>query len=395
MTSQTVALVVAAGRGRRFGGETPKQYLPLGEATVIRHALECFTRHPAIDAVRAVIHPDDRGLYESAVAGLGLLEPVSGGETRQDSVRRGLESLESLAPARVLIHDAVRPFVDPAVIDRALEALGRAPGAIIAVPVRDTLKRVVDGRIDTTVERTDLWQAQTPQAFLYPQILAAHRAAAGAGLTDDAAVAERAGLELVLVAGDEANVKVTSAADLQRAEAQLHGPRGGADRAGSFEYRSGQGFDVHRFGPGDHVMLCGVKIDHNAGLIGHSDADAGLHALTDALLGAIGEADIGSHFPPGDPHWRDVDSATFLRHAKALLEAREGQIVNLDLTIICERPKIARHRPAMVMRISEILDLDVSRIAVKATTMERLGSIGRAEGLAAQAVATVRLPLAG
>ncbi len=391
MASQTVALVVAAGRGRRFGAPTPKQYMPLGGATVIRHCLECFLGHRAVDAVGAVIHPGDRGLYDRAVRGLALLEPVPGGETRQESVRRGLEGLAPLNPARVLIHDAARPFVGPTVIDAALDALDRAAGAVAAIPIRDTVKRAVDGRITETLDRAGLWRAQTPQAFRFTDILAAHRAAAGAGLTDDAAVAERAGLEVALVTDDEANFKVTTAADLARAEARLR--RADDDR--DYEYRGGQGFDVHRFGPGDHVMLCGVAIPHDAGLVGHSDADAGLHAMTDAILGAIAAGDIGSHFPAGDARWRDADSAVFLRHAKALLEARGGGIVNLDLTLICERPKIDPHRPAMTARVASILDLEPARIGIKATTTERLGFIGRGEGLAAQAVATVRLPRRG
>ncbi len=390
MASQTVALVVAAGRGRRFGAPTPKQYLPLGATTVIRHCLERFLGHRAVDAVGAVIHPDDRALYDRAVRGLALLQPVPGGETRQESVHRGLESLAPLNPARVLIHDAARPFVGPAVIDDALRALERAAGAVAAIPIRDTVKRAVDGRIAETLDRAGLWRAQTPQAFRFTDILAAHRAAAGAGLTDDAAVAERAGLEVALVTDDEANFKVTTAADLERAEARVRR----ADDDGH-EYRGGQGFDVHRFGPGDHVVLCGVAIPHDAGLIGHSDADAGLHALTDAILGAVAAGDIGSHFPPGDERWRDADSAVFLRHAKALLEARGGGIVNLDVTLICERPKVGPHRPAMTARVASILDLEPARIGIKATTTERLGFIGRGEGLAAQAVATVRLPRRG
>ena len=387
MASQTVALVVAAGRGRRFGAPTPKQYLPLGRTTVIRHCLECFLGHRAVDAVGAVIHPDDHELYDRAVRGLVLLEPVPGGETRQESVHRGLESLAPLNPARVLIHDAARPFVGPKVIDDALGALDLAAGAVAAIPIRDTVKRAVDGCITETLDRAGLWRAQTPQAFRFTDILAAHRAAAGAGLTDDAAVAERAGLEVALVTDDEANFKITNAADLERAEARMR--RAGDDDT---EYRSGQGFDVHRFGPGDHVMLCGVAIPHDAGLVGHSDADAGLHALTDAILGAIAAGDIGSHFPPGDARWRDADSAVFLRHAKSLLEDCGGGIVNLDLTLICERPKIGPHRPAMTARVAEILDLEPARIGIKATTTERLGFLGRGEGLAAQAVATVRLP---
>jgi 2-C-methyl-D-erythritol 4-phosphate cytidylyltransferase/2-C-methyl-D-erythritol 2,4-cyclodiphosphate synthase len=384
--TDTVALVVAAGRGHRVGGEIPKQYLPLCDAAVIRHCLERLLRHPAVDAVRSVIHPDDHLLYDGAAADLPLLDPVPGGARRQDSVRLGLESLVALQPAQVLIHDAARPFLDDAMIDGALAALHEAPGAVVAVAVADTVKRVVDGRVAATVDRADLWRAQTPQAFRFPDILAAHRAAAGLDLTDDAAVAERAGLEVRLVAGTENNFKITTTADLERARALL-GPA-----SGGYEYRSGQGFDVHRFGPGDHVMLCGVRIAHEAGLIGFSDADAGLHALTDAILGAIAAGDIGSHFPPGDPRWRNAESAIFLRHAGDLVAGRGGSIVNLDLTLVCERPRIGPHRAAMAARVAEILGLERSRIAIKATTTERLGFTGRGEGLAAQAMATVRLP---
>jgi 2-C-methyl-D-erythritol 4-phosphate cytidylyltransferase/2-C-methyl-D-erythritol 2,4-cyclodiphosphate synthase len=386
---RTVGLVVAAGRGQRLGGEIPKQYLPLGDAAVIRHCLERLTRHPGVDDVRTVIHPDDRPLYDRAVAGLTLLDPVPGGERRQESVRLGLESLLPLAPAQVLIHDAARPFLDDAMIDGALAALQAAPGAVVAVPVADTVKRAADGHVAETVDRAGLWRAQTPQAFRFADILSAHRAAIGVDLTDDAAVAEQAGLEVRLVAGNENNFKVTTGDDLHRARALMEYRRGGG------EYRSGQGLDVHRFGPGDHLTLCGVRIPHDAGLIGFSDADAGLHALTDAILGAIAAGDIGTHFPPGDRRWRDADSAIFLKRAGDLVAARGGRIVNLDLTLICERPRIGPYREAMTARIAEILELDPSRIAIKATTTERLGFTGRGEGLAAQAVATVRLPAPG
>jgi 2-C-methyl-D-erythritol 4-phosphate cytidylyltransferase/2-C-methyl-D-erythritol 2,4-cyclodiphosphate synthase len=386
---RTVGLVVAAGRGQRLGGEIPKQYLPLGDAAVIRHCLERLTRHPGVDDVRTVIHPDDRPLYDRAVAGLTLLDPVPGGERRQESVRLGLESLLPLAPAQVLIHDAARPFLDDAMIDGALAALQAAPGAVVAVPVADTVKRAADGHVAETVDRAGLWRAQTPQAFRFADILSAHRAAIGVDLTDDAAVAEQAGLEVRLVAGNENNFKVTTGDDLHRARALMEYRRGGG------EYRSGQGLDVHRFGPGDHLTLCGVRIPHDAGLIGFSDADAGLHALTDAILGAIAAGDIGTHFPPGDRRWRDADSAIFLKHAGDLVATRGGRIVNLDLTLICERPRIGPYREAMTARVAEILALDPSRIAIKATTTERLGFTGRGEGLAAQAVATVRLPAPG
>ena len=380
----TVALVVAAGRGSRFGGGLAKQYAPLGGRLVLRYSLERFARHPRIDEVRAVIHPDDRALYDQAALGLKLAEPVGGGATRQESVRRGLESLEEIAPEAVLIHDGARPFVSADVIDRVLDGLGAAVGAIAALPVTDTLKRGGAGLIQATVERGSLWRAQTPQGFRYAEILAAHRAAAGAELTDDAAVAEQANLSVALVEGAPENIKVTTQDDLARAERWLAG--------GQDETHVGQGFDVHRFAAGDHVMLCGVRIPHENGLAGHSDADVGLHALTDAILGALGAGDIGSHFPPSEARWRDADSALFVRHARELVARRGGRIGHVDVTLICERPKIGPHREAMVARIAELLAIAPDQVSVKATTTEGLGFTGRGEGIAAQATATLRLP---
>ena len=378
----TAALIVAAGRGHRLGGAMPKQYLPLAGRAVLRHSLETFARHPAVGAVRVVIHRDDLDLYGAAADGLGLLPPVEGGATRQESVRLGLESLRELNPARVLIHDAARPFADAALIQRMIGALDGSPGAIPALPVADTIKRGSAGMIVETVDRQALWRAQTPQAFRYGEILAAHQAAAGRELTDDAAVAEAAGLAVALVPGAEENFKVTTEADLSRAERIL---------APAADIRCGNGFDVHRFAPGNQVMICGIALSHDHGLEGHSDADVGLHALTDAILGAIGAGDIGQHFPPGDPRWRGADSSRFLAHAAALVAERGGRLLSLDVTIICERPKIGPHRAAMIARIAEILGLDPSRVSVKATTTEGLGFTGRREGIAAQATATVAL----
>jgi 2-C-methyl-D-erythritol 4-phosphate cytidylyltransferase/2-C-methyl-D-erythritol 2,4-cyclodiphosphate synthase len=299
-------------------------------------------------------------------------------------VLRGLESLAATPPARVLIHDGARPFVAAAVIDRVLAALADSPGAIAALPVVDTLKQAAGGRIAGTRDRTGLWGAQTPQGFRFAEILAAHRAAAGEELTDDAAVAERAGLAVTLVEGSRENMKVTSQDDLAVAERWLRGAQE--------ETRVGQGFDVHAFGPGDHVTLCGIRVPHDAGLVGHSDADVGLHALTDAILGALGAGDIGSHFPPSDPQWRGADSGKFLVHARDLVAAQGGRLLHLDVTLICERPKIGPHRDAMVARIAGLLDLPAGRVSVKATTTEKLGFTGRGEGIAAQAVATIALP---
>jgi 2-C-methyl-D-erythritol 4-phosphate cytidylyltransferase/2-C-methyl-D-erythritol 2,4-cyclodiphosphate synthase len=379
-----IAIIVAAGSGTRLGGEVPKQYLALGGRAVLRHSIETFLQHPAISGVRVVISAEHRALYDGAVAGLAILPPVAGGASRQDSVRNGLESLADLRPDRVLIHDAARPFLTPDIVDRTLAALDDAPGAVVAVPVTDTLKRGHDGRVAGTVDRSALWRAQTPQAFRYAEILAAHRQAKGAAMTDDAAVAEAAGLPVKLVMGADDNFKITTSDDLQRAQRLLG--------AGAPEFRTGTGYDVHRFAAGDSVTICGVRIAHEQALEGHSDADVGLHALTDAILGTIGAGDLGSHFPPGDPQWRGADSARFLTHAAGLVAAKGGRIAHVDVTLICERPKIAPHRAAMIARIAAILGLDEGRVSVKATTTEGLGFTGRREGIAAQAVATIALP---
>lgn len=396
--TDVVALIVAAGRGSRFAGDgaapaAPKQYRAIGGIPVLRRAILAFHRHPQVDAVRVVIHPDDQAHYDQATAGLSLLPPVHGGASRQESVCRGLESLGDLAPRQVLIHDAARPFVDDAVISRSLAALASTPGAIAAVPLTDSLKRGREGLVAASVARADLWRAQTPQAFRFGDILSAHRAAradsTSGELTDDASVLERAGMAVSLVMGSEANFKITTEDDLHRAERQL--------AATCADVRSGQGFDVHGFAAepapaGASIMLCGLPVPSAHALVGHSDADVGLHAITDALLATIASGDIGSHFPPGDPQWRGADSAIFLEHARALIAAQGGQIAHIDITFICERPQIGPHREAMRARLAALLAIELSRISVKATTTEKLGFLGRGEGIAAQAVATVRLP---
>ena len=377
------ALIVAAGRGSRAGGDVPKQYRPLAGAPLLRYSAEAFAGHEAVDRVRVVIHPGDREMYDQALAGLDIAAPVDGGETRQDSARLGLESLSDEAPDKVLIHDAARPFIDAGTIGRIVDALDKSDGALAAVPIVDTLKRGKDGQVTGTIERAGLWRAQTPQGFRFAAILAAHRDGQGKNFTDDAGVAEEAGLAVALVEGNEANFKVTTEDDFRRAERHL---------AGGALIRVGMGFDVHAFGPGDHVWLCGVRVEHGQGLVGHSDADVGLHALTDALLGAIGAGDIGVHFPDDDARWKDAKSDRFLAHAASLIAERGGAIVNVDLTVICEAPKLRPHNAAMVARVAEILGLPASRVSIKATTTERLGFTGRGEGIAAQAVVSVRLP---
>ncbi|MEQ8965166.1 MAG: bifunctional 2-C-methyl-D-erythritol 4-phosphate cytidylyltransferase/2-C-methyl-D-erythritol 2,4-cyclodiphosphate synthase [Azospirillaceae bacterium] len=389
-----VALIVAAGRGVRFGGDVPKQYRDLAGVPILRRTVTAFLDHPAVDGVRVVIDPADRAFYDAAVAGLaGLMPPVAGGADRQDSVRLGLESLGGDPPATVLIQDAARPLVDAGTIAAVRAALDAGPGAIAAVPVSDTLKRGDDdGRITSTIDRTALWRAQTPQGFRFAEILAAHRAAAGAALTDDAAVAERAGLAVALVPSREENLKVTTEADLARASALLAAaPTAPGPAPPAPEFRTGNGFDVHRFAPGDDVTLCGIRIPHDRTLAGHSDADVGLHALTDALLGTIAAGDIGDHFPPSDPRWRGADSATFLVHAADLVARAGGRVVHVDVTLMAERPKIGPHRDAMMARVAGLLGLAEGRVSVKATTTERLGFVGRREGIAASATATIAI----
>lgn len=385
MASQVVAsLIVAAGRGVRAGGGVPKQYRPLGGRPLLAHAVAAFAKHPRIARIQVVIDPEDRALYDAAVEGYTLPEPVAGGARRQDSARHGLLALKENPPDLVLIHDAARPFVDEDVITRVLDALADHDGAIPALAASDTLKRAENGLIVETVARDGLFGAQTPQGFRFGAICEAHAFAAGKALTDDAAVAEVAGLSVALVEGSPDNIKLTSPEDFLRAERMLHT---------ASSTRVGHGFDVHRFVPGNHVWLCGVRISHDRGLEGHSDADAGLHAITDALLGAIGAGDIGMHFPPGDEKWRGASSDIFLTHTAKLVRAKGGVIENVDVTLICEQPKVTPHRRAMIERTAAILAIEPERVSVKATTSEGLGFTGRQEGLAAEAVASVRLPL--
>lgn len=391
---KTAALIVAAGRGLRAAkpGAPPKQYSLLAGKSILRRTVEVFLAQPRVDVVSVVIHGDDLEAYQAATTGLGakLLGPVAGGATRQESVRLGLESLARERPDRVLIHDAVRPFVTAALIDGVLDALSEAPGAIAAMPVVDTLKQETSkGLVGKTIERHGLWRAQTPQGFHFEAIRSAHRRAAengASGMTDDAAIAEWAELPVALAMGSEGNVKLTTAEDLAMAEARLTSEM-------SMETRTATGFDVHRFGAGDHVWLGGVRIPHSARLEGHSDADVVLHALTDALLGCIGDSDIGQHFPPSDPKWKGAASHVFLEDALRRVSALGGRIVNVDVTVLAEAPKIGPHRAAMQASIGQILGLSHDRIGIKATTTEGLGFTGRREGIAAMASATVMLPV--
>src|SRR6266853_773863 len=350
-SERTAAILVAAGRGLRAGAGGPKQYRSVGGKTVIFRAMEPFCRHPQIFAVQPVLNPDDTAVFNDAVSALRHEPPAIGGATRQASVHAGLEALASQEPDVVLIHDAARPFVSAALISRAIDAAGRTGAAIPAIPVTDTIKLVGEtGHVEATPERARLRIAQTPQAFRFDVILDAHRRAVREGrddFTDDAALAD---------------------------------------------VRTGNGYDVHAFGEGDHVMICGVRVPHTKGFLAHSDGDVGLHALVDAILGALADGDIGSHFPPSDPKWKGAASDQFLKYALERVTARGGRIAHLDVTLICERPKIGPHRDAMRARIAEITGLSLSRVAVKATTSERLGFTGREEGIAAVASATIRLP---
>jgi 2-C-methyl-D-erythritol 4-phosphate cytidylyltransferase / 2-C-methyl-D-erythritol 2,4-cyclodiphosphate synthase len=376
----TAALIVAAGRGERAqtGDGVPKQYRRLaGGPAVVGWASEAFRLHPRIDLLCLVER------FEGRPCPVPRMLFVQGGETRQESVRNGLEALAAHAPRGVLIHDGARPFVSAALIDRVIAALNRADAVAPMLPVTDTLRRRMGGAL-TLVARDDLLRAQTPQGFRFDAILDAHRRFAHDPVTDDFALAERAGLSLATVMGDEMNMKITTAEDFVLAERIASGILP--------DLRTAMGFDAHRFGPGDHVWLCGVKVPHTHGLEGHSDADVGLHALTDAILGAIGEGDIGMHFPSSDKKWAGVASHVFLERAADLLRDRRGVVANADVTLICEAPKIGPHRQAMRELIARTLGIEIDRVSVKATTTDGLGFTGRSEGIAAQATVTVRLP---
>jgi 2-C-methyl-D-erythritol 4-phosphate cytidylyltransferase / 2-C-methyl-D-erythritol 2,4-cyclodiphosphate synthase len=389
MSSKVAAIIVAAGRGYRAGGEMPKQYRELAGEPVIRPTLAAFLGHAEIDEVQPVIHADDREIFLATTTGLGgMLPPVSGGATRQASVRAGLEALRAAPPDFVLIHDAARPFLSGALIARAVAAAKKHGAAVPAVAITDTVKQIDErDMVCETLDRSRLRMVQTPQAFAFGLIADFHRRAAAAGredFTDDAALAEWAGHRVSVFAGETTNVKLTTNDDFTRAETLRI--------AALADVRTGNGFDVHAFGDGDHVMLAGIRIANDRGVTGHSDADVALHALVDAILGALAEGDIGFHFPPSDPQWRGASSDRFLSFACERVRARAGMIAHLDVTIVCETPRVGPHRDAMRARIAAIAGIPIGRVAVKATTSEKLGFTGRGEGLAAMATATVRLP---
>ncbi len=376
-------LVVAAGKGERAGTELPKQYERLAGKPMLRRTVEAFAAlfSDSKWPVLVVIGAGQTELAAQALAGLSLPPPVTGGATRQESVRLGLEALAKDAPDFVLIHDAARPLISRKVIGDVVAALeGGADGALPMIAASDTLRRAGNDGRWSLVARENLYRAQTPQGFVYAKIAAAHRMHAGTEVTDDVALAELAGMKVQMVEGEEKNIKVTRKQDFALAESLI-----GAD------VRTASGYDVHKFKEGDHIWLCGLKVPHSHGLEGHSDADVGLHAITDALLGCIGEGDIGQHFPPTDARWKDAPSWKFLDHAANLVAARGGVISHVDVTIICERPKVGPHRDAMKAKIAEILKIEEARVSVKATTTEGLGFTGRREGIAAQAIATVKL----
>jgi 2-C-methyl-D-erythritol 4-phosphate cytidylyltransferase/2-C-methyl-D-erythritol 2,4-cyclodiphosphate synthase len=402
---EVAAIVVAAGRGTRASSDLPKdllkglpkdlpkQFRQIGGETMLRRTLSMFVEHGEVTLVQPVIHPDDVDLYQSSAAGMDILLPILlpqtfGGATRQASVRAGLEALSSRKPDIVLIHDAARPFASAALVSRAIAAAQDSGAAIPALAVTDTVKTVdAKGRVDQTLDRNSLRLVQTPQAFKYETLLAAHRKAQAAGrddFTDDAALAEWAGMKVSVFAGEPGNIMITNPDDFARADAMQFSQLA--------DVRTGTGIDVHAFGPGDHVIIGGIRIPHNQALTGHSDADVGLHALVDAILGALADGDIGSHFPPSDEKWRGAASDQFLTFAVNRVKERGGRIAHLDLTIVCEAPKIGPHRDAMRNSIAALAGLPVGRVAVKATTSEQLGFTGRREGIAAYATATVRLP---
>lgn len=380
------ALIVAAGRGTRAGGDVPKQYRSVVGDMVLTRTIRAVLAS-RVDVVKVVIHPDDQRLYDQAVCTIDdarLHPPVIGASQRALSVLNGLEGLASAAPDRVLIHDAARPFVASQTIDDLIGALETHEGAMAAIPVVDALRRGENGFCGAPVPRDGLWRAQTPQGFRFADILAAHRANQDASAADDAEIARGAGMRVKLVEASTENFKITTSADFARAERQI--------MATGEDFRTGQGYDVHALVEGDGVILCGVTIPYHQALSGHSDADVAMHALTDAIFGAIAEGDIGRWFPPSEAQWKGAASSIFLEKAMERARARGGRLVNCDLTIICERPKIGPHAAAMISSLADIMGVAPDRISVKATTSEKLGFTGREEGIAAMATATIALP---
>ena len=390
--TKIVALITACGRGNRFsnGEGIPKQYLQLAGVPLLRHSILAFLNHPKIDDVICVIHPEDIDLYEEAAAGLDLLNPVFGGDTRQASIRQGLETLREYNPAKVLIHDGVRPFVSKRVINGILEKLETHPAVIPAVAVEDTLKKYSDGKIEWTLERENLWRAQTPQGFIYEDILNSHIAFKDLNFTDDSALNEYAGIPVAIVPGSQNNFKITTVEDYERAKRMISMLIKNVKE----ENRCGIGFDVHAFrerkkDENNLIRLCGIDMEFEKKIDAHSDGDVGIHATIDALLGAIGQGDIGEHFPPTDMKWKNIDSREMLKTIKHLLVKKGATILNLDITLICEKPKVSKFKNQMKEEMAKVLGIAASRVNIKATTTEKLGFTGREEGIAAQAIASI------
>jgi 2-C-methyl-D-erythritol 4-phosphate cytidylyltransferase/2-C-methyl-D-erythritol 2,4-cyclodiphosphate synthase len=390
-----VALITASGRGSRLsinGDGIPKQYLPLAGAPLLRHTILAFLNHPKITDVICTIHPDDINLYEEAIVGLDLLNPVFGGETRQISVHNGLEALKEYNPDKVLIHDGARPFTSKRVINGILEKLETHPAVIPAIAVEDTIKKYKDGKIEWTVERENLWRAQTPQGFLYQDILNAHSAFKNINFTDDSALDEYAGIPVAIVPGSQNNFKITTEEDYERSKRVISLRIENVKE----EIRCGIGYDVHPFrarekGENSLVTIGGVEIEFDRKIEAHSDGDVAIHAIIDALLGAIGQGDIGEHFPPSDEKWKNANSKEMLKTINHLVRKKGAKIINIDLTIICEKPKISKYKKSIETTLAQTLGINPNRINAKATTTEKLGFLGKEEGIAAQAICNVAI----